>query len=60
MAAEDTSAICGEIFQHLTPSFTSCTLACTHPSGHRPDSPHRCAGEHEWYIDTTAFKSHAE
>jgi hypothetical protein len=43
--------VCADRLPHLRGDFTTCSHACTQPYGHRPETPHRCADGHEWFLD---------
>ena len=49
--APSAKGVCCDRLPHLRRNFTTCTNACTQPYGHRPETPHRCANGHEWYLD---------
>ena len=58
MVEADTVWLCGDAFPHLKHDgidFTTCTLPCIEPEGHRPETPHRCIDGHEWLIDAQDF-----
>ncbi|HEY7494451.1 MAG TPA: hypothetical protein VIH59_25540 [Candidatus Tectomicrobia bacterium] len=55
--AIDVVDVCQDRFPHLRGDFTTCVKPCTHPRGHRPATPHRCADGHEWSIDLDRFRT---
>ncbi len=58
MVEENTARMCGDPFPHLKregDDLTTCTLPCVEATGHRPETPHKCADRCEWMIDAQDF-----
>ena len=58
MGEEDTVRLCGDAFPHVKregDDLITCTLPCVEPTGHRPETPHKCIDGCEWMIDAQDF-----
>ena len=58
MVEEDTVRLCGDAFPHVKregDDFITCALPCVEPTGHRPETPHKCIDGCEWMIDAKTF-----
>ena len=55
MVEEDMERMCGDPFPHLKRGggrfHQRCTLPCVEPTGHHPETPHKCVDGHEWTVN---------